>query len=46
MKYKGFTDPNEELEDKDVGSLIPSQKELALSSLASINQDVKRKGAS
>ena len=40
MKYKGFTDPNEELEDKDVGSLIPSQKELALSSLASINQDI------
>ena len=40
MKYKGFVDPNAPLEDKDIGTLIPSQKELALKSLASINQEI------
>jgi len=37
--YKGLGGGDPE-EDKDIGSLIPSQKELALQSLASLNQQI------
>lgn len=40
MKYKGFVDPNAPEEDKNIGTLIPSQKELALRSLASVNEEI------
>ena len=39
MKYKGYGGGDTE-EDKDVGSLIQSQKEIALQSLANLNEQI------
>ena len=40
MQYKGYSSGGDPEGTKDVGSLIPSQKELALQSLESLNRDI------
>ena len=40
MKYKGYSGGGDPEGEKDVGSLIPSQKELALQSLSSLNEQI------
>ena len=40
MKYKGFSDPGDPENPADVGSLVSTQKDIALQSLSILNEDI------